>query len=279
MKPATFDLETARDILAGGRWQDSGPLGITCGALSIYDEAETTFWQGTPQMTRAECQRMVRELQGVVAAGYTLVTWNGCSFDFAVLAQESDMQAECAKLALHHVDLMLIVTFARGWYLALQKALIGAKLGGKLKSVTLSDGTVLNGMAGAKAPELWANGEHKAVLAYLKHDVEQLLVLTRVILDDKVIRWTSNNGNPMKFHVPELLTVLDCFNIPQPDVAWMTSPPTRKQFVEWMFAKGELPDNGEYQMTATDFRQIRERADLEYLPGGNTYWNYLASDS
>lgn len=170
MRAAAFDLEIARDIPAGGRWQDAAPLGVTCAALSLVDRPEPMVWQGVPQLAADACRKLVRSLQRFVEEGYTLVTWNGCGFDFAMLAIESNLHRECARLALHHVDLMLLVTFTRGWYLALQKALQGAGLDGKLESVTLSDGTRLTGMNGSLAPQLWAQGESDAVLAYLRND-------------------------------------------------------------------------------------------------------------
>src|SRR5581483_5317062 len=118
---AAFDLEVAREIPEGVRWQSAAPLGITCAALALGDQAEPRFFQGAPQMARAACIELVQELQRVAQAGYTLVTWNGTAFDFAILAQESGLYAECAELALSHVDLMVIVTFRKGYFLSLQK--------------------------------------------------------------------------------------------------------------------------------------------------------------
>ncbi len=90
---------------------------------------------------------------------------------------------ECGELALNHIDMMLLVTFAKGWFLGLQKALTGAGLEGKLKAVTLSDGSELTDMQGAKAPQLWADKEYDAVLAYLKEDVLQPLKLAEYIAE------------------------------------------------------------------------------------------------
>ena len=44
---------------------------------------------------------------------------------------------ECARIAINHVDLMMLVTFQKGYYLKLDKALQGAHLQGNSK-VTLS---------------------------------------------------------------------------------------------------------------------------------------------
>ncbi len=81
-------------------------------------------WKGTNVL------ELVHDLQKLVKNGYTLLTWNGAGFDFQVLAQESGLFEECGELALHHIDMMLLVTFRKGWLLPLQKALEGACLEG-----------------------------------------------------------------------------------------------------------------------------------------------------
>lgn len=235
MKLAAFDLEIAKEFASGGRWQDAAPLGVTCAMVELSDGAEAICWKGVPQLSPEECRQVVKELAGLAADGYTIVTWNGCGFDFPVLAQESAALSDCARLAMNHVDLMLIVTFTKGWYLSLEAALKGAGLGGKLKVVKLNDGTTIDNMAGEQAPRLWARGEHEAVLAYLRRDVLQLLDLTRVVQDRRAIRWTSRSGSPASVAVPRLLTVSECLAIPEPDTSWMTKkPPARKEFLEWM---------------------------------------------
>ena len=240
MKLAAFDLEIAKEIPENVEsWASVAPLGISCAAVALEDhQNRPLLWQGVPQMTPVECQAMVREFQRLAREGYTFLTWNGCGFDFEVLAMESGMHSECSELAMNHVDLMLRVTFEKGWYLGFQRALKGAGLEGKLETVTLSDGTVLEGMEGSMAPRLWAAGEHAAVLEYLRSDVIQLLRLADAVQRKKAIRWTSDRGNPQEVFIDRLLTVRECFDIPEPDVSWMTDPPSRQQFVEWMRSCG-----------------------------------------
>ena len=209
-------------------------MGITCAALGLSDMPEPKIFQGAPQMSRAACAELVRELQNVIANGYTLVTWNGTAFDFFILADESGMPRECAELALAHVDLMAIVTFLRGHWLGLQKALVGAGIAGKKKEVVLNDGTRLYEMTGARAPQLWRDGEYEAVLSYLREDVMPLLELARIVHNTKQIRWTSNQGRPNVVQVPKLWTVRECFQLPEPNTSWMRDPAQRAQLVEWM---------------------------------------------
>jgi len=235
MKLAAFDLEIAKGIPDGiADWRTVSPLGISCASVAFSDCNTPLVRYGVPQMTREDCQMLVRELQGLIDQGYSIVTWNGSSFDFPVLAEESGMYTECVDLAANHIDLMLIVTFTKGWFLSLQKALDGARLSGKVKTVSLSNGTVLKDMDGSKAPELWSQGEHEAVLTYLQGDVEQLIKLAEVVQRDGAIRWTANSGKPQSIMIDRLLTVNECLNIPEPDVSWMTNPPSRQQFVQWM---------------------------------------------
>jgi hypothetical protein len=231
---AAFDLETAKiGSLDEMDWQNPSSLGITCAAIMLNDQIDPLSWHGIPQLSQGECQEIVRKLEEITRDGYKIVTWNGCKFDFQVLAQESGMVAECARLARDHVDLMLMVTFKKGWLLSLQKALDGAGLRGKLKKVTLTTGKVIYNMDGAKAPQLWAQGEYQAVMDYLLEDVKQLLDLASVIARRRSIHWISSSGKPQTVEVDRLMTVQECMQIPEPDVSWMSNPPRRSDFVHW----------------------------------------------
>lgn len=232
---ASFDIEIAAVIGADVEdWAQQPDLGISCAAVAFSDRDDVKIWQGIPRLNQAEAREIVADLSELVRQGYTLVTWNGCGFDFRVLADESGEHEQAAQLALRHVDMMLMVTFAKGWYLGLQKALEGAGLPGKLKTVELSDGRLLTDMDGSKAPLLWAQGEHQAVLKYLEQDVRQQLALAQHVLKRGRVSWRSNRGNQQSVHFGGLLTVAECFDLPEPDTSWMTDPPSRDQFVAWM---------------------------------------------
>ncbi len=231
MKFASFDLETA-DV-ADPLWMSE----ISCAAVAAERPGWTpyiTYWKGIPNMSQGDCERMVSDFQDLEENGYTFLTWNGAGFDFRILAERSGMFDECAQLALNHVDMMLLVTFRKGWRLSLQAALKGAGLEGKLKTVTLSTGEEITDMSGSKAPELWQAGEYRAVLDYLKEDVLQPLALARDIEERKEITWISGRGRPQHVYVPKLITVRECFTLPEPDTSWMSCPPTRMSFIEWM---------------------------------------------
>ena len=235
MKLASFDLEIAAVVPdTVQEWSKVKGLGISCAAIAFSDIDEIEVWQRVPRFEKSVSIDLVERLGELSEEGYTLVTWNGCSFDFRVLAEESGLVQRCGQLALNHVDLMLIVTFTKGWYLSLQAALQGAGLSGKLTRVRLSTGREIRDMDGSKAPALWAAGEHDAVLAYLKDDVVQLLKLAQLVSRRGRLSWLSRTGNPQEVRLSRLQTVTECFDIPEPDTSWMSNPPRRKQFTDWI---------------------------------------------
>lgn len=98
------------------------------------------------------------------------------------------------------------------------------------------------------------------------------------MLKNRIIRWTSNKGRGMAVPVLALPTTLECFSIPSPDMSWMTEPPARRQFVEWMFDLGDLSDDVEYQLSAADFARLRERSEMLYASLVPDYWQYLSGE-
>ena len=123
-------------------WKNHRPLGITCAAVArgTAKHHHTQFWQMPGRFDRDLSVGLVYDLMNLADVGDMIVTFNGLSFDFNVLAEESGMYKECAELALNHVDLMFIVVTLRGHFLGLDKAAKGANIQGKLHDVTLSDG-------------------------------------------------------------------------------------------------------------------------------------------
>ena len=231
MKLASFDLETARATAEGEPITD---VGISCAGIAYSDTRPIDMIHCPGKISQEHAELIVELLSECVDEGYTIITWNGCGFDFRILAEESGMIEECAALAMNHVDMMLLVTFQKGYYLGLDPALLGMGVEGKLHEVTLSDGSIVDDFSGAQVPELWSAGEYDAVLTYLKSDIERPLELARRIIRDKEIRWISAKGNPMRCAVQKFWTVKECFKLPTPKTSWMTDPPTRHQFVEWM---------------------------------------------
>jgi len=61
-----------------------------------------------------------------------------------------------------------------------------------------------------------------------------LLKLAETVQRKRTLSWLSNRGTPQSIAVKQLLPVTACFDIPEPDVSWMSNPPTRRRFVDWI---------------------------------------------
>lgn len=244
MRFASFDIEIAKIGLEKDKpFLEQGPLGVSIAAVAFEPldngvKPHVATWESSPgvsAMTTFQAQIVVRELMDAVFRGYALLTWNGVAFDFAVLAEESGMRDECARLALHHVDMMQMVVHKAHHFLGLDKAMVGARLPSKLHRVTLNDGTVLEDMSGEKAPELWARNERDAVRAYIAQDVIGPIALARVIERSHTVRWTSDNGYPMKKIVGPPITFAELLKTPRPPKpGWIKTPASLIAACSWM---------------------------------------------
>ena len=247
MKLAAFDLEIAKEV-EGEDWQLQRPLGISCAALLIQDGENTTtrLYHAPERMSSDDCFMLVADLIDLAGAGFTIVIVNGLGFDFAILAEESGMVDECADLALnHHCDLMLMSVCYHGWPVGLDALAQGAGVEGKLHQVALNDGTILDGMGGAMAPRMWAQGEYQAVLAYLKDDVRATLETAVVAVKRSELRWKSKKGRGWgvdllysgdtadEHPIYRLPTVAEMLTWPRPDTSWMSDPIEPNELAAW----------------------------------------------
>jgi len=227
-----FDIETAKvvtdestDLLA------SRPLGIACAVAQASDMAQPRVWHGIDaagrparQMSQAESAAMVSELEQFVSRGYTIVTWNGAAFDFNVIAEESALTERTARLAAVHVDMIFQAVCALGHYVSLQKAAEGMELKGKTE-----------GMSGALAPKMWAEGRYQEVIDYCTQDVRTTLALAEAAERRKKLVWITQRGTPRSLALPDgWLNVHDANLLPPPDTSWMSNPPDRKQLLSWI---------------------------------------------
>lgn len=202
-------------------------------AAFCTDYENIFYYEDVPHMSKNTACKLVIDLQKKVSEGFTLFTWNGTNFDLQLLALYSGMIEECGRLALNHVDGMFLVVAQKGFYLGLDKALIGAKMETKLHQVQLNDKSTFGDMNGSKAPSLWRMGEYQAVRDYLRYDVVQPLKLANHIQSTGYIRWTSNSGKANSLKT-KILTVKECVKLPLPDTSWMSSSPKREEFISWI---------------------------------------------
>ena len=226
-----FDIETA-SMVEGDDWRSCRPLGITCAAALSSDTPDRPIiWHGmtsdgTPsdRMTRNEAHNLVDDLRSYEAHGYTLLTWNGAGFDFDILAEEADAYPACQVLARDHVDMMFQVLCERGFPIGIDNAAKAMEITGKPE-----------GMSGALAPQLWADGKFQTVLDYVVQDVRMALQVAEHAERAHALRWMTRRGQSRTFNLPDgWLTVGDAYTLPEPDTSWMTNPLNRNDIVQWM---------------------------------------------
>jgi hypothetical protein len=229
-KYCAFDIEIARVIPEGVEdWRSLHPLGISC-AATLTVEGNLTHWYGGQhekhpgdRMNRTEVGELVSYLQTQVSAGYTILTWNGLSFDFDILAEESGLLDVCTMLANDHADMMFHLFCLKGYPLALDTAARGMGLPGKTP-----------GMTGDLAPRYWQEGKRQEVLDYVAQDVRTTLDLA--IKTEKLgqLNWISKTGKPQFVKLSEgWYKVKDALRLPEPDVTWMKNPMKRSGFTKW----------------------------------------------
>lgn len=227
----SYDIEIYEDLPEGEN-VDLSKINPSVAAFCT-DYENIHYYDDVPYMSKETAKRLVLDLQKKVDDGFILFTWNGLHFDLHLLALYSGMLDECGRLALNHVDGMFLVVAQRGFYLGLDKALVGAKMETKLHEVELNDKSKFSQMSGKSAPTLWRSGEYKAVREYLKYDVIQPLKLANHIQSTGYIRWKANSGKD-NYLKTQMLTVKECLKLEKPDTSWMTSAPKREDFFSWI---------------------------------------------
>lgn len=225
----SFDIEIFNEL---NPENDLSKVIPSVAAIGTCEQDIEFFWD-EPYMTKETAIRLVNRMWEESSYGGVPMGWNICSFDLQLLGLYSGEMEKCGEMALNGYDMMLWVTFRKGHFLGLDKALTGAGLSGKIHEVKFSDGSLVTDFSGAKAPEAWRNGEYEAVKEYLRGDILQPLELVKSIQQSKTIRWKSNTGRT-NFCSVEIQPVKDLFKIPEPDTSWMTDPKPRFDFVKWI---------------------------------------------
>jgi hypothetical protein len=172
--------------------------------------------------TQESAQGLVRHLEELTAAGYTVVTWNGAGFDYRVLAHASKLKDACIQLAWEHVDMMFWLHCKKGFSVSLANA---ARAVGSGKT---------EGMDGAQAARLWAAGHHDEVLAYVAQDVRATAAVYEQAVQSGRLRWVNTRGR-LSSADGTLVSVRRAYELPLPDTSWMSRAPwPREKFVGWM---------------------------------------------
>lgn len=228
-----WDVEIAAILPEGETdWWAHAPLGISCAAIAWKNSktgrvnSQVLCGAGSAErMTQEECASFARLLERVAKRnGYTLVTHNGTSFDWRLLAMESGLHDLCVELALHHsVDTLLHPFCLRGFPIGLDAIAKGLGLDGKP-----------DGMNGALAPQMWRDGKYDEVLDYVCQDAVTSLEVALAVEQRCGLSWITKAGRTSHMVIPKWLTVFEALQLPEPDTSWMDSPIPREQFTEWM---------------------------------------------
>lgn len=233
-KICSWDLEIAAIIpdKRGTNWDDYRPYGITCAAAWLMPEGRPVLWHDdyASRMSSDSCGEMGQFLRIQVAKGYNVVSWNGASFDFDVLAEEchpADFD-NVVELALGHVDPALQMMRELGFMCGLAAAAEGCGLDGKT-------------MKGADAPIKWAandRAEQNLVLDYVIKDAQITGQVYQYILRTGYLPYYSKRRRTIEQWVPRvwregnrLLTVEEVGTLnPPANRPWRTY----EQAIAWM---------------------------------------------
>lgn len=244
-KFAAFDLEICKDIPEGTKDITSfRPLGITCAAVmgegfprpKLFYHGGGPLGTSEPQagaMEIFEVRRMVDALLDLNDEGYLIVTHNGVSFDFDVLAEEAgDLYREdIQELAMNHVDTMLNWVAIKGYPIGLNTIAIGLGLPGKTQ-----------GMHGDLAPAMWRGTleERMKTLEYVGQDAQTSYDVARLGEERGSVPWTAKSGkyNVLRLSSGKWMTAKECLEYtPRPDTSWMSDPKSIEDYFKWMEKK------------------------------------------
>ena len=275
-----FDLETAK-LIEDAAELDGDDLGISCAATFGLNEVggkeytSPVRWHGkfdrgvyAERMSGEDVGDLIQYLVWEHYSGsMKVVTWNGLAFDFRVLHDEADTDADrylCKALALSHIDLAFQMLCEKGFMCGLSAAAMGLGVGDKTE-----------GMSGALAPEMWQETieDQECVLQYVEQDARLTAQVARVLtIADDGLYWITKAGQPARYpwwpsfwlyderriiqpNVPDrktmptnreyigvlernvprrLLTVEECLTLPLPDTGWMKEPMTREAVMSWL---------------------------------------------
>lgn len=232
MKLAGFDLETERAVPSDR--SQSYALGITCAAIWANDLNQLftgkVHYDGryTNRMTVDDARYLATYLLTLAQDGYKIVTINGLSFDFRVLAEECQdpsLGVKLKELAWSHYDPCFQMMCQKGYPVGLEAMAEGFGLEGKSE-----------GMGGLQAVNAWhgSREDQEKVLEYVAQDAKTTLEIASAVLRGGCIRWVTRKGN-LASHRTRLLEARDAASLPLPRMDWWTGsdPPARKDFCAW----------------------------------------------
>jgi len=230
-KYLAFDIEIAKLLPEGAQdWFAHRPLGITCAATLASDSDELQLWYGLTgdgqpanRMNRPEVAELIRFLGKKAAEGYSILTWNGLSFDFRVLADETGeferLRATGPQPHRHDAPRLLPAWLSHRSRPCSQ----GGGPGGQTAGHGRRAGSPLLGRG--KAP-----GGARLRGPRRTHHARPGPPLrgTRLLALDHA-QWPAEDDAPTR----GWLSVQEALALPEPDTSWMSNPWPRSKFTAW----------------------------------------------
>ena len=227
----SVDIEIADvcEVPEGGDLEDFAPFHISV-AATVVQGRETSLWYSRNQdgtiaahLNEYGARALLRYLDEMQEAGYSVCAWNGLSFDMRWIGYAAGDMALAHRVALRMFDPMFQFFMAKGFPVGLGK--VGKGMG--ISQAKLMDG--------ADAPKEWMAGNHHKVMDYVIGDCEITNKVVNAIYGERRVKWQTQKGTTSVLQLPELLPVSEVIDLPMPDQSWMSEPMSKAKFTAWMF--------------------------------------------
>jgi hypothetical protein len=210
-----FDIESAHGDI------EIGFSGISVIAATTHLATTAMLWVAPPAEALANnrvCE-FLRWLAAMHKEGYDIVTWNGTSFDYRVLAKESGWTRACSDLARASYDPCFQFLCRHGFPVGIAAVADGMNLNGKTE-----------GMNGVLAVDFWLQGIVREVVDYCIQDVRSTLdIVQELEAYNGPVRWRTKSGRIKMENIGHLRPVNECLSIPEPYRPLMR----RADFYDW----------------------------------------------
>ena len=215
-----FDIETFN--ILNENTQD-----ISCVAIKSSDDRMHIIYNyNGEKLSKSQAAFALKYLYENMLSGYSVVSWNGLSFDIPLLAQISGEYKLAIELAKGHYDVMFQVLCLQGYGVSLGSVAKAMKIPGKL-----------GGLKSNEVPALWESGQIDKVLAYVIQDLNLTASIVDAIVQRGEIIWISSKGAEKSLILKQLNNVSECLLLPKPNIEWMDSKGreqwNRNKFYSW----------------------------------------------
>jgi hypothetical protein len=230
MKLLSFDIELS-DVFELGKHEDIekyAPFHISVAATSIHNGEELLWYsvdkEGRPalNLTREHAHDLLEYLDDMQQKEFMVCAWNGLNFDLKWIGHQAGDMALAARIALKSYDPMFQFFNQAGFPVGLGKVAEGMGI----PQEKLMDG--------ADAPKKWHAGNHKEVMDYCLGDCQMTNLIVRGIQEARQVKWVTGKGSISSKPMPQLKTVEEVIQDPDPDQSWLDNPIPKTKFYKWV---------------------------------------------